>query len=101
MSDKYFVIAGTRSEYMAFVHKKVNELFQCGQTSITFSHFVYVDSADNLRGYSNPKGWFVGSWREKKGINEIMVQLSLAKRGYVLRSEFQEILMEWRVKGRI
>ena len=101
MSDKLFVIAGTRSEYMAFVHKKVNDFFQFGQTSITFSHFVYVDSADNLRGYSNPKGWFVGSWREKKGINEIIVQLTLAKRDYVLRPEFQEILMEWRVKGRI
>ena len=99
MSNKYFVIAGNRSEYMDFVHKKVNELLL--PTTVSFSDFVYVDSADNLRGYSNPKGWFVGSWREKKGINEIMVQLSLAKRGHVLRSEFQEILMEWRVKGRI
>lgn len=84
---------------MDFVHKKVNELLL--STTVSFSDFVYVDSADNLRGYSNPKGWFVGSWREKKGINEIMVQLSLAKRGHVLGSEFQEILMEWRVKGRI
>lgn len=99
MSNKYFVIAGNRSEYMDFVHKKVNELLL--STTVSFSDFVYVDSADNLRGYSNPKGWFVGSWREKKGINEIMVQLSLAKRGHVLGSEFQEILMEWRVKGRI
>lgn len=101
MSDKYFVIAGTRSEYMAFVHKKVNELFQRGQTSITFSHFVYVDSVDNLKGYSNPTGWFVGSWREKKGINEIIVQLFLAKRNYALRPEFEDILKEWRAKGRI
>lgn len=99
MSNKYFVIAGNRSEYMDFVHKKVNELLL--STTVSFSDFVYVDSADNLRGYSNPKGWFVGSWREKKGINEIMVQLSLAKRGHVLGLEFQEILMEWRVKGRI
>ena len=101
MSDKLFVICGNRSEYMMFVHKKVNELFQYSQTSITMSHFVYVDSADNLRGHSNPKGWFVGSWREKKGINEIMVQLFLAKRNYVLRPEFQEILAEWRIKGRL
>jgi hypothetical protein len=101
MSDKLFVICGNRSEYMTFVHKKVNELLQCGQTSITFSHFVYVDSADNLSGYSNPKGWFVGSWREKKGINEIMVQLLLRKRNYALRPEFKEILTEWRAKGRI
>lgn len=101
MSDKYFVIAGTRSEYMEFVQKKMDECYKFGQTSITFSHFVYVDSADNLRGYSNPKGWFVGSWREKKGINEIIVQLTLAKRDYVLRPEFQEILLEWRAKGRI
>lgn len=101
MFDKYFVIAGTRSQYMAFVHIKVNEFFQCGQKLITFSHFVYVDSADDLRGYSNPKGWFIGSWREKKGINEIIVQLLLAKRNYALRPEFEEILKEWRAKGRI
>lgn len=49
----------------------------------------------------NPKGWFVGSWREKKGINEIMVQLLLTKRGYALLPEFEEILTEWRKKGRI
>lgn len=101
MSDKYFVIAGNRSEYMDFVHKKVNELFQCGQTSITFSHFVYVDGVDNLKGYSDPRGWFVGSWREKKGINEIIVQLFFAKRDYALLPEFEEILKEWRTKGRI
>lgn len=95
------MIAGTRSEYMAFVHKKVNELFNCGQTSITFSHFVYVDSVDNLKGYSDPKGWFIGSWREKKGINEIMVQLLLAKRNRVMLPQFEEILTEWRKKGRI
>lgn len=99
MSNKYFVIAGNRSEYMDFVHKKVNELLL--STTVSFSDFVYVDSADNLRGYSNPKGWFVGSWREKKGINEIMVQLLLTKRNYALLPEFEEILTEWRKKGRI
>lgn len=99
MSNKYFVIAGNRSEYMEFVHKKVNELIH--STTISFSDFVYVDNADSLRGYSDPRGWFVGSWREKRGINEIIVQLSLAKRGFVLEPEFEEIMTEWRTKGRI
>lgn len=97
--NKYFVIAGTRSEYMEFVHKKVNELLL--STTVSFSDFVYVDSADNLRGYSNPKGWFVGSWREKKGINEIIVCLHIAKSQYVPNPEFEKILIEWRAKGRI
>ncbi len=95
------MISGNRSEYMEFVHKKVNECFQSGQTMITFSHFVYVDGAETLKGYADPKGWFVGSWREKKGINEIIVQLFLAKRNYALRPEFEDILKEWRAKGRI
>lgn len=97
--NKYFVIAGTRSEYMEFVHKKVNELLL--STTVSFSDFVYVDSVDNLRGYSNPKGWFVGSWREKKGINEIIVCLHIAKSQYVPNPEFEKILIEWRAKGRI
>lgn len=99
MSDKYFVIAGNRSEYMDFVHKKVNELIH--STTISFSDFVYVDSSDNLRGIMDPKGWFVGSWREKKDINQIIMQLALAKRNRALLPEFEEILTEWRKKGRI
>lgn len=100
MSNKYFVIAGNRSEYMEFVTKKVNECVKSGQF-ISYTDFVYVDGVESLKGYSNPKGWFVGSWREKKGINEIIVQLYFAKSQYVLNPEFEKILIEWRNKGRI
>ncbi len=70
--SKYFVIAGNRNEYMNFIVPMSEKLWKEGQTSISFSHFVYVDSIDRIRGVRDIHGWFVGSWRERKDILEIL-----------------------------
>ena len=76
---KYIVVAGTRAEYEKFILKKAKDMFAVGQTSVSFSDFVYA-TADSIRGYSDPHGWFVGSWRNREDIKEILMLLRVAQR---------------------
>lgn len=75
--SKYYVICGTRQEFNEFIQKKALELFGQGYTSVSLSNFVYVNSTDQLKGISNPHGWFVGSWKDRNNIYEIMHELRI------------------------
>ena len=75
MSDKYYVICGTRQEYNEFIQRKALELFNQGDTSVSLSQFVYVNSSDQLKGLVAPHGWFVGTWRDRSNIYEILHEL--------------------------
>ena len=70
--SKYYVICGTRQEYNEFIQRKALELFNQGDTSVSLSQFVYVNSSDQLRGLVDPHGWFVGTWRDRSNIHEIL-----------------------------
>jgi hypothetical protein len=99
MSDKYFVISGNVHEFSVFIKKKCEELYAAGNTDISYSHFVYVADIFSLKGYSNPTGWFIGTWRERKDIDEIIVQLLMAKNGFTKTEEFSSVLEWFRSKG--
>jgi hypothetical protein len=70
--SKYYVICGTRQEYNEFIQKKALELFGQGDTSVSLSQFVYVNSSDQLIGRVDPHGWFIGTWRDRSNIHEIL-----------------------------
>lgn len=96
MSDKYYVVAGNLREFSEFIKKKAIEIFNQGNTSVSLSNFVYVDSPIKLKGYSNPHGWLVGNWRQQPQILEILQQILIS---YVtvpapdnIRKAYNEIL---------
>lgn len=72
MNDRFFVVAGTRAEFESFIRRISLKLWEEGKTEISLSHFIYVDSCDKIRGMRDIHGWFVGSWRERKDILEIL-----------------------------
>lgn len=76
MSDKYFVICGTYEEFRELRVKKCAELSKKGET-ISFSNFVYVDRPEKLKGYSDPKGFFYGTWRQNPNLKDILITLRL------------------------
>jgi hypothetical protein len=77
MSEKYYVVAGNHDQYKTFVHRKVTEMWEDGACP-SMSDFVYVGpDGDNLRGISNPHGWFYGTWRERKDIKNIVTVLKV------------------------
>ena len=77
MRKKYFVIAGNHHQYLEFAKQKVTEGWP-GDTTLSLSDFVYVSHSNTLRGYSKPHGFFVGTWRERKDIREILSLLAIA-----------------------
>jgi hypothetical protein len=75
MNDKYYVIAGDYNQFRVFILRKSMDMYQGGNTSITLSHFVYVSGPETLRGLRNPRGFFVGTWRKKSNIKDILLTL--------------------------
>ena len=91
---KYYVIAGTRQEFEAYILSKSMLLFASGETSISLSHFVYVSSPDTLRGVEDPRGWFIGSFRQRKDIDDIIIALLISKRAFVKTDDFIKLCEE-------
>ena len=72
-----YIVAGTHSEFKNYVITKVNT----HDNSFEFPRYIYVHSADVLRGLSSLDGFFVGTWRERKDISEIKLVIKTIKRG--------------------
>ena len=75
---KIFVIAGNFEQANDWMKKDIKRRWEAGETSITLSHYIYVDSPTRVKGHLNPHGVFVGSWRERKDILDIALTLSLS-----------------------
>lgn len=76
MTGKYYVVAGNYTQFHTFIKKKAGELWLSGNHEVTLSHFVYVSGVDQLRGISNPTGWFYGTWYERTDIRDILAVLT-------------------------
>lgn len=63
-----YIVAGNYNEFSEYILKKYFDKFYC-----------YVDSPDKLRGVRNPKGFFIGSWRNRKDIAEIQLMIDASK----------------------
>ena len=75
---KIFVIAGNFEQANDWMKKDIKRRWEAGETSITLSHYIYVDSPTRVKGYLNPHGVFVGSWRERKDILDIAITLHVS-----------------------
>ena len=72
MNEKIYVIAGTRQEAEYWIFNK-------HPTNLALiMSYVCVFSADQLRGIRNPHGVFVGTWRNRPNIMDIMEALMIA-----------------------
>jgi len=71
MNDKIYVIAETYEQANHWIKKDI----QNHGSNTTLSHYVYVSSLDKLRGVRDPHGYFVGYWRERPDILEIVESL--------------------------
>lgn len=58
---KTFVIAGNWNEFNYY-----------GRDKVLDKHYVYVSSPDTLRGHQDVHGVFIGTWRERSDIVEIL-----------------------------
>ena len=74
---KYFVIAGTYDEFKYWKSKHHPEMLLNGEIQ-NLSDIVYVAGAETLKGYSNPRGIFIGTWYNRIDIKDILIQLQVS-----------------------
>lgn len=96
MVGKYLVVAGNRNEFQYFIKKKCQELWVPGY-NISMSNFVYVAGEDQLRGYSNPQGFFIGTWKERTDLEDIFMLLSVAMTDSWKREKLRDIYSKWKL----
>jgi hypothetical protein len=71
-------------EFKNFRKMKLLELCKVDK-NISTSDFCYVYDPTVLRGYSNPKGWLWGRWKERADIENILMTLIICHNGFHVR----------------
>ena len=71
---KTLVIAGNATEAKYWIIQDLGKKYP-SNTSLSMSDYIIIHNQDQLRGMRNPKGIFVGTWRERTDIFEILNML--------------------------
>jgi len=71
---KTLVIAGTQHEANYWIIQDLGKKYPFN-LSLSMSDYIIVHSPDQLRGRRDPKGIFIGTWRNRKDIFEILNML--------------------------
>ena len=79
--SRIFVIAGTYQEATIWIKQDLEKRYP-SNTSASMSDYKYVSHADDVKGYTNPHGVFVGNWLGRPDISEI-VEALLMRSTYV------------------
>lgn len=74
---KFFVIAGHASEAYYWINREIEQEAAAGNL-VNKSDYIYVSDVSKLKGYANPHGRFVGSWKNRQDIILIIEQLLIA-----------------------
>ena len=69
---KTFVIAGTAEQAKVWINNHLKKRQLAGETTISLSEYVVVHGSDVLRGRGEVHGVFIGTWRERGDIEEII-----------------------------
>ena len=72
-----YVVAGNQEQAYEYINRKLEERIRNGEQVSKISDYAYVRDVMTLRGVSNPRGVFIGTWRERKDIRTIVEQLML------------------------
>ena len=72
---KTIVISGNYNQGLNWAEKDCKTRWNNGNTSVSLSEYIIVSNPDQLLGIRNPHGVFVGTWREREDIKEIVETL--------------------------
>jgi len=72
--SRIFVIAGTAHEANYWIIQDLGKRYP-SNTSASMSDYKYVSHVDDVKGYTNPHGVFVGNWLGRPDIYEIVEAL--------------------------
>jgi hypothetical protein len=75
---RILVIAGNFSEATSWVMKECARRIAAGEQSVCMSQYSYINNSLMIRGLRDPSGVFVGTWRDRSDIREIVRNLHYA-----------------------
>lgn len=76
-----YVIAGTEPQAYEWINRKLEERIRNGEFPNQIDEYKYVHSPIVLRGIQDPHGIFIGTWRDRKDLKEIVEVLLYASYG--------------------
>ena len=75
--NKIYIIAGTHSQANNWMKDHAMRRLASGDTSVTLSDYVYIHSEEQMLGLREVHGFFVGTYRERKDLREIVQRIRL------------------------
>jgi hypothetical protein len=73
--SKIFVIAGNYEQATRWMKENIKKRIAAGETTVSYSDYAVRANVDTLRGVANPHGVFVGTWKERKDLDETFLIL--------------------------
>jgi hypothetical protein len=103
MNEKIFVIAGNNIEGILWRLHDIKK--SCtgvptygdkitGKTHRNGSDYVMVNQYEQLRGYKEVHGVFVGTWRERKDLDEIMTIILTTNNYFECTPKFLQMILQ-------
>ncbi len=74
---KIYVIAGNHNQAYEYINRKLEERISNGEMVSKIGDYVYVDSINRIKGISNPHGVFIGTWKDRPDIIDIVETLMI------------------------
>jgi len=90
---KKLVIAGSYEQAQLWIKNDLAKRSAAGETTLSQSEYTIVHNQDQLRGMRDPNGIFVGTWRERKDIFEILNMLLVQMTDPVKHKIIQDLLV--------
>jgi hypothetical protein len=90
---KTLVIAGNAIQADYWIINDLGKKYP-SHTSLTWSDYITVKNPDQLRGMRNPNGIFVGTWREREDIFEILNMLLVIMTDSTKHNIIQDLLVQ-------
>lgn len=91
-----YVVAGNADQAYNYINRKIEERISNGERVSSINEYAYVHNANVVRGIRNPTGVFIGTWRERKDIIDIVAVLRSSQDApnWALRQIWQELMIK-------
>lgn len=86
--NKILVVAGNYDQFKTFL-TRIAESVKAESIPFVRTDWIYVDHVDKLRGFRDVWGYKVGTWRERKDIDQIATMVLMC--GSSFENDFIEV----------
>lgn len=91
---KIFVVAGNHAEFIDYRKRKYAEMQTAG-IAIKLTDIINVSSPEAIRGYHDPHGVFIGTWKMRKDIGEVINILQMCQTNAFSNKSLTALREEW------